>query len=48
MLYFKDIDISGMSFDKYENYDTLSNGKFYLSNDDNIYIKLYNYYNRKN
>ena len=37
---FQDIDISGMSFDKYENYDTLSNGKFYLSNDDNIYIKL--------
>ena len=37
---FNEFDISDMSFDKYENYNTLSNGKFYLSNDDNIYIKL--------
>jgi hypothetical protein len=37
---YNDINISGLTFDKYNDYTKLYNGKFYLSNDDNIYIKL--------
>ena len=37
---YNDINISGLTFDNYKEYSRLYNGKFYLSNDDNIYIKL--------
>lgn len=37
---FNDIDILDMTFERYNDYTKLYNGKFYLSNDDNIYIKL--------
>jgi len=37
---FNDINISGLTFQRYDDYTKLYNGKFYMSNDDNIYIKL--------
>jgi hypothetical protein len=37
---FNDINITGLTFEKYDDYSRLYNGKFYMSNDDNIYIKL--------
>jgi hypothetical protein len=37
---FNNINISGLTFQKYDEYSMLYNGKFYMSNDDNIYIKL--------
>ena len=37
---FDDINISGLTFQRYDDYTNLYNGKFYMSNDDNIYIKL--------
>lgn len=37
---FNDINITGLTFQRYDDYTNLYNGKFYMSNDDNIYIKL--------
>lgn len=37
---YNDINLSSLTFEDYNNYSKLYNANFYLSNDDNIYIKL--------